>query len=90
MAAKGFSRPLLVAASLAVVCAWNYGFSLGSMNTASEAMRRSLGIASNLPENDIAWGLYAKISSDQLRSACLTWQLRLRLFTEAACLTWRA
>ena len=52
--AGGFSRELVSAAGLAVICAWNYGFMLGSMNTASAAMRRTLGIASDTPENDIA------------------------------------
>ena len=53
----GFSRPLLLSALLSSVCAWNYGFMLGSMNTAAMSMRRSLGIETDTPENDVVWGL---------------------------------
>lgn len=57
----GFSAALLNAAGLAVICAWNYGFSLGSMNTAAPAMRRALGIASDSPSDTLAWGLCVSI-----------------------------
>ena len=57
----GFSKPLLSAGGLSVLCAWNYGFMLGSMNTASAAMRDTLGIADDNPNNDLAWGLCVSI-----------------------------
>lgn len=57
----GFSPALVNAACLAVICAWNYGFMLGSMNTAAPSMRRSLGVASDSPSDSLAWGLCVSI-----------------------------
>ena len=53
---------LLTAAALAVISSWNYGFMLGSMNTASGAIRSSLGISADAgTDADFAWGLCVSI-----------------------------
>ncbi len=54
--------PLLSAAALAVISSWNYGFIMGSMNTASVAMRETLGIPITAgPDADFAWSLCVSI-----------------------------
>ena len=57
----GVTPALLSSAALGVICAWNYGFMAGSMNTASPAMRAALGIASEAAADDVAWGLCVSI-----------------------------
>ena len=54
--------PLLTAAGLAVISSWNFGFMLGSMNTASVAMRETLGIPATAgPDADFVWSLCVSI-----------------------------
>ena len=57
----GFSAPSALEHGLAAVCAWNNGFLSGSMNTASPAMRRALGIANGTAADDVTWGLCVSI-----------------------------
>ena len=58
----GYSVPLMSAAALAVISSWNYGFIMGSMNTASAAMRETLGIpAERGADADFAWSLCVSI-----------------------------
>ena len=63
----GYSGALLWASGVAVLSSLQFGFNLGNMNTAAEAMRLRLGIpltnddGSHSPENDNVWGLCVSI-----------------------------
>ena len=63
----GYSSALLWASSVAVLSALQFGFNLGNMNTAAEAMRLRLGVpfdngdGTHSPDNDNVWGLCVSI-----------------------------
>jgi hypothetical protein len=63
----GYSVALLWASGVAVLSALQFGFNLGNMNTAAEAMRLRLGVpfdngdGTHSPDNDNVWGLCVSI-----------------------------
>ena len=63
----GYSGALLWASGVAVLSSLQFGFNLGNMNTAAEAMRLRLGVpfdngdGTHSPDNDNVWGLCVSI-----------------------------
>jgi len=57
-----FTHPLICAAAIGVLPAFQYGFNNGDMNTAAVPMRASLGIpVGGLPFNDSVWGFCVSV-----------------------------
>ena len=57
----GYTSALMWASGVAVLSSMQYGYNLGNMNTAADAMRTSLGIPVGSLDDDNIWGLCVSI-----------------------------